>query len=375
MTGPHIKGWCPGALTPMMSGDGLVVRVRPFGGRITGAQAEGLARLAQDHGNGLIDVSSRANLQLRGVRDDSYGPLIDGLGALSLLDPTPQAEARRNILVTPFWQAGDETDTLSTALMQALSQTDAPDLPKKFGYAIDTGPMPVLQDAPADIRLERDAAGGLLIRADTAPEGLPVTQDTAIKAMLDLTTWFLAHRGADTRMAAKLHRDGALPQGHVTPSQQPSHTPAPGLTPQGALVGVAFGQMTALTLAALATYGALRITPWRMLLVENLKTMPAMDGLITDPQDPMLRMTACTGAPRCGQGHIDTRGLALAFVNHVPATGQLHISGCAKGCAHPKPAALTITGTATGLTLIRNGRAADTPLATGLTPDDIIKAI
>ena len=29
MSAPVIQGWCPGALRPMMSGDGLVVRVRP----------------------------------------------------------------------------------------------------------------------------------------------------------------------------------------------------------------------------------------------------------------------------------------------------------------------------------------------------------
>ena len=34
MSAAAIKGWCPGALRPMQSGDGLVVRVRPFGGRV-----------------------------------------------------------------------------------------------------------------------------------------------------------------------------------------------------------------------------------------------------------------------------------------------------------------------------------------------------
>ena len=31
----EIKGWCPGALRPMQSGDGLVVRIRPPTGRLT----------------------------------------------------------------------------------------------------------------------------------------------------------------------------------------------------------------------------------------------------------------------------------------------------------------------------------------------------
>ena len=35
----EIKGWCPSALRPMQSGDGLVVRVRPRGGRLSAEQA------------------------------------------------------------------------------------------------------------------------------------------------------------------------------------------------------------------------------------------------------------------------------------------------------------------------------------------------
>ena len=44
--GPIIQGWCPGALRPMASGDGLVVRVRAHGGRLSQAQARGIADLA-----------------------------------------------------------------------------------------------------------------------------------------------------------------------------------------------------------------------------------------------------------------------------------------------------------------------------------------
>ena len=33
-------------------------------------------------------------------------------------------------------------------------------------------------------------------------------------------------------------------------------------------------------------------------------------GLITDPDDPLLRVTACTGAPGCPQASVETRALA-----------------------------------------------------------------
>ncbi|MGY4427317.1 sulfite reductase beta subunit-like hemoprotein [Bradyrhizobium sp. JR6.1] len=52
MSAVAIKGWCPGALRPMQSGDGLVVRIRPRGGRLDAAQAAGIAELAARYGNG-----------------------------------------------------------------------------------------------------------------------------------------------------------------------------------------------------------------------------------------------------------------------------------------------------------------------------------
>ena len=155
MTG-SVKGWCPGALRPMETGDGLVVRVRPHGSRLTVVQAVALADLARDHGSGLIDLGTRAHLQLRGVRAASLPALHTALSTLGLLDPDAQAEARRNILTTPVWQ-GDETPQLVAALEAALAA--APPLPPKFGFAVDTGARAVLGEASADIRIERGQSG------------------------------------------------------------------------------------------------------------------------------------------------------------------------------------------------------------------------
>ena len=68
----------------MLSGDGLVVRIRPHGGRLNPEQVAGIAALSARHGNGLIDLSARANLQLRGVTDASYGALMADLRDLGV---------------------------------------------------------------------------------------------------------------------------------------------------------------------------------------------------------------------------------------------------------------------------------------------------
>lgn len=367
MSAPEIKGWCPGALRPMLSGDGWLLRIRPRTGRLSGVQATEIARLSRRHGNGLIDLSQRANLQLRGVREGEIEALVAGLDALGLIDDDVAAEARRNIIVSPFWRADDGTLTLAETLEAALASPDAPRLPKKFGFAIDCGARPVLCGISADIRLERNEAGALICRADGAGTGAIVTPEEAIPAMIALARWFSASGGTG-RMAGHLAAGAALPPRFIQApaNTQPEPAPAPGLLEAGALIGFAFGQMTTGTLAELAALGSLRVTPWRMLLVEGAAALPALPGLITDPADPLRRVIACAGAPGCAQAKAPVRELARELAPLVPANGLLHVSGCAKGCAHPKTAPITLVATGNGIALIRDGNAADLPTRTGL---------
>lgn len=378
MSAVAIKGWCPGALRPMQSGDGLVVRVRPYGGRLDAAQISGLAHLAERHGNGLIDVTSRANLQIRGVSDTSHRLLLDGLAQLALLDPDADTEARRNILVTPFWRDGDETQSLAAELEAALEESVLA-LPTKFGFAIDDGASRVLAGDSADVRIERDRTGGLLVRADGARLGHSVGRGEAVTAALALANWFVTSggaRGGRGRMATHLAAGGALPhalRGEVEPA--PIMAAArPDLYPQGAMVGVAFGQMPHATLNQFAGCGhALRMTPWRMVLSEGKRTMPSAAGLITEAYDPALRVIACSGAPRCREAHADTRALAAALAPNIGAAARLHVSGCAKGCAHSGAAAVTLVATGAGFDLVRGGSTRDEPVMRGLNRDDIVR--
>jgi len=337
---PTVKGWCPGALRPMESGDGLVMRVRAWGGRLSQHQARGLARVAARHGNGLIDLSARANLQLRGMRDHAL--VLDRLSALGLIDADPAAEARRNLLVTPFWQAGDGTQDLARALAMALRE-ELP-LPGKFGFALDTGPVPVLRGASADIRIERAPGGTLLLRPDGSALCAPVTPDIAVAAAMDLARWFLASGGeAQGRGRMRAHLAQGLPDGftHAAP-HAPEPLPVPGPATSGRLVALPFGQMRAATLAALADRAPLRLTPWRMVLLEGHDAPASLPGVIDAPDDPLLRVVACVGAPACPQGRAPVRDLARRLAPHVPAGRLLHVSGCAKRCAHPAPADITL---------------------------------
>lgn len=362
LQGPVIQGWCPGALRPMLSGDGLVVRLRVPMGRLLPEQAAAVAELAARHGSGVLDLSARANLQLRGVTEAGHAPLIAGLRGLGLIDADVAAETRRNVMVQPFWQPGDASAQVAADLQARLAAPDAPDLPGKFGFAVDCGARRVLDAAACDIRIERQG-DTLLLRPDGSARARAVTVANAATAALDLARWFLAAGGVQAgrgRMVALLAR-GALPPGFDVPTRPAPFTACPGPAPGGLLAGFAFGQLSADLLAALARLGPLRLTPWRMLLIEGLAEAPPLPGLIADPADPLLRVVACTGAPGCLQGHQPTRDLARALAPH--ATGLLHISGCAKGCAHPGPAPVTLTATSTGFALIHHGTAASPALS------------
>ncbi|MBR7508364.1 precorrin-3B synthase, partial [Mycobacterium tuberculosis] len=82
----------------------------------------------------------------------------------------------------------------------------------------------------------------------------------------------------------------------------------------------------------------------------------AAAGLILDPADPRRAVVACTGAPACASAAQPARADAAALAGlaaRLPGTGiRLHVSGCAKGCARPAAAAVTLVGREDGYDLV-----------------------
>lgn len=360
------KGWCPGAHRPMPSGDGLILRVRPRLARLTAAQALGLCAAAARHGSGIVELTSRANIQIRGVREAAFPPLLEALDALGLLDADAGAEARRNVVVAPLWRDGDATARIAADLLAGLG--DLPPLPAKFGFAVDAGAGPMLAAVGADVRVERGASGGLIVRADGAALGRPVTEAGAGEAALALARWFAGNGGM---AAGRMARLGG-PQG-CEPPAAPLAAVVPGQTPLGPALGGPFGQVEAGALAA-AVRGsgaaAVRVTPWRSVVLEGGAPVAAPPGLIDRADAALLAVDACAGAPFCAAATVETRGLALALAGRV--AGRLHVSGCAKGCARALPADFVLVGRGGRYDLVLGGRAGDAPVATGLTAEAVL---
>ncbi|CAN7567434.1 precorrin-3B synthase [Acidovorax sp. LjRoot194] len=411
---PHIQGWCPGAWQPMASGDGLVVRVRPPLGWLTLHQALRLSRLAQVHGAGTLELSSRANVQLRGVPPERHAALLRSLAACGLLDADARSERLRNVVVDPLHRPGDGVQALALALHQALAQSPELDaLPAKFGWSIDGGYSTWLHGVSADIRLLRAPGPGTTAWC-VQPDGLrwalaANNQQDAVAAGLALARWFaqrcvrqkaLGQRPGRMAACAKelesaLHHPAdenstatsstslewltSLPAGVAwvpadgVVSAQASEPPLEGdalpcLVPGvGTLVAAPLGRVPAQAWAEMVCAArrsgvtGLRITPWRMVLLESgsdavgggrqgcdaAAGLPSSPHWITHPDDPRLRVSACTGAPGCPQAHAPTQALALTCAPHVPPGAHLHVSGCAKGCARQAPATVALRAEAT----------------------------
>lgn len=371
MSAPEVKGWCPGAHRPMRSEDGLVVRVRPRLMRLDRDQILGLCDLAQTFGAGGIDLTNRANLQIRGVTDAGHEQVLKRLALLDLLDVDPQVETRRNVISHPFWQPGDATARLTSALFDTLP--DLPELPAKVGFAVDLGPAPVLQTASADFRFEHSASG-LILRADGATHGRPVTLETAMDALHEMVAWFNARRTADLRRMSTVLKVHDLPRDWSTIAPlSAAPRPVPGQQTGGIVLGAEFGRINATDLARLVRTSqatGIRLTPWRLLLLETENTVDVTGtGFIDSPDDPRLRIHACAGAPLCPQASVATEDLARRLAGQIP--GVLHVSGCAKACALPRASDVALVGRDGAFDLVLNGAPWNDPVHSGLSPDRI----
>lgn len=163
--------------------------------------------------------------------------------------------------------------------------------------------------------------------------------------------------------AVRMSSIGLLPLRHAT----------------GLSLALPFGSVPASQLIDLAraaeALGAteFRPAPQRTLIVLGLSQTACLTlqdraktlGFITDPLDPRRFIAACPGTPACASGLLHTRDIASQLADEAAdlfdGSFELHVSGCAKGCAHPASAALTFVGGEKGAGLVVHGTAKDLP--------------
>ncbi len=464
------RGACPALSAPMQTGDGLLVRISPLAGELAPNTLIGLCESAARHGNGIVEVTARGSIQIRGLTPESACLLAEEVDTLGIavrigvpVDTSPLAGMDPEEVADPT--------PLAAAIRTAIEQAGlTPRLGPKVSVVVDGRGQIGLGAIMGDVRLvavdsnqwslslagdekaatfvgefdEDDACAATLdiLHAITAlgregrardldPEvtraaliGLETSRSFAPPSVLPDISPSRGEISRYRRPTQSLQEDRVAE--HSEPAQAPRLPISPlegemsGRTEGGAkelaaanatavktdstsersaptdsfpigilpltssriALGIAlpFGSVDASTLIAFChaatTAGAtgIRPAPGRTLLVMGLDRASAAAltatasslGLVTSPTDPRIRIAACPGAPACASGLIAARDVAsdiADLVNSFDSTLSLHVSGCAKGCAHPGPATLTIVGDEKGAAFVVGGTAKGLPAA------------
>lgn len=403
------RGTCPGVSEPMLTGDGLLARLMPW----APIPLEALVTLcdaSQTHGNGIMEVTQRGSLQVRGLSSASAPAFAQTVAALGL-----GAEDGPPILTSPLLglDAQERVDlrALVTALRKELTNhADIASIGPKVSVLIDGGGALHLDNVPADLRLQVSTASRfyLSIAGDAAASTRLgwVEPHQTIPAIVQVLAG-IASRGSHARARdfansadlrtlraslATLLTDEPLPP-TPSPSLQSSADPIGthrlknGQVARGVALAFGFTEAHRLKRFALAAVrcGAtsIRPAPGRALLVielsggaaEELAAAAMAEGFVVQPDDERRHVVACAGAPACGSAALATRRLAPDIAKAagvlLDGTITIHLSGCAKGCAHPAAAALTLVGPDR---IVVQGLAGDTPHGR-ISPQDFIAGL
>ncbi|WP_241024040.1 precorrin-3B synthase [Paraburkholderia sp. Ac-20340] len=392
---------CPGLVRVVATHDGGLCRVRLPGGLLTAAQAEAIAQAALAHASGTLELTNRANLQVRGIRAGSEAALSEALVAGGL-GPSASASADlctadelRNLMLAPLAGLDPaallDTTTLAAPIVAMLqNEPRFAALSPKFALLIDGGEALAALDHPHDIWLAATAhEGGARFMfglagcpGDGAFGSIAAAQATPlIRALLHA---FLDLAGpGQLRMREVVAAHGlqaVLKQALRHASIDIANETASGWQRSKVDTGLRLGahrlndrtgyvgcqpplaRLDAATLRGLAALaqthgdGTLRITPWQGAILPHVANdaMPAVIaalhalGLITDAAHPLARTIACTGSTGCAKSRADTKADALLLAAHLPPKIHVHLSGCERSCAAAHRAPFTLLAVAPG---------------------------
>ena len=390
------RGICPGLSQPMATGDGLLVRLTPTGTTMPCEAFAALCTAARNCGNGVIEITSRGSIQIRGLTEDSvkrFAAAVAGIDVAFFEGPPVLSDPLAGLDPQETVDAGAVAADLRRAIATA---SFAAHIGPKVSIAIDGGGALHLDAVAADVRMRAQAKSACLHvavggDAEIATPIGAVAAEHAVEAAMRMLR-VIAAGGPAVRARDTVATNGAaafcrvitdvlvdLPPPPRRPAAEPlgRHALRDGRLAIG--LGLAFGHAHATALEELtraaAELGAtgLRTAPGRALLVlgvtadgaRRLADIAQRLGFIVRADDPRRRIVACAGAPICAAGEISTRSLAPSLANAAiaaPDAPMVHLSGCAKGCACPRAAPLTVVGIEGRCGVVVNGSARDEPL-------------
>ncbi len=393
---------CPSLLHIVSALDGGICRIKLPCGQLTATQAEAVATASARYASGIIEITNRANLQIRGIQPAHADALVAALLDAGLGSATPGADDVRNVMVSP--SAGIDsaglldTTPLATQIL-ALLQTQAHlhALSPKFSISLDGGEALAMLEHPHDLwfsampttdkkshvsfvfGLAGSPAQSVALAAVSA-EHVVALVDAVLNTFLDLATSGQARmrqllqtvpiqtflKQVQSRLPFALSSDvsgwsrrSLPPHAHIgIHAQRDASHYYVGAVPS-------LGRINTTQLRALAQFATrfgnsiIRLTPWQSVLLPNITQASAeivlrklkQKKFSTTVAESMAHLIACTGSRGCSKGLADTKADAVQLA-HVLQEKRLnpvvHLSGCQRSCAAAFVAPLTLLARSDG---------------------------
>lgn len=399
---------CPGLFYATPATDGILSRVRIPGGIISSQQCRAIADIAEQHGGGYIDVTNRANLQVREIRTGINTEVLKYLQKMRLGSDNTVVDQIRNIMTSPT--AGiDPQELIDTrpfvqgwddyiAAHPALSGLSA-----KFSVCFDGGGIIQVCDRLNDI-----AFAAVLLNDNVyfrlylsvgekgqppSDTGILLPPEDCLPVLAALADVYLAYSHTTSKRRLRLRellntlgcenylqkveqrlpfsllyseiRKDLLPQ--QAKEEKYQHIGIHPQRQQGLFyIGVVLPlgrlesrQMRGLAdLAAKYGSGTLRLTPWQNLLLTDIPQQWVADvqseiaflGLDSSVSNIKGGLVACSGKKGCAASATDTKSHALALTEYLKTRVTLdypvniHFTGCEKSCAQHGKSDITLLG-------------------------------
>jgi precorrin-3B synthase len=389
--------FCPGILHAVPAKDGLLIRIRMPGGVLIPQQLEIIAELSDAYADGQIEITSRANLQLRGIKAEDLSQLVQGFESAGCL-PSRQHDRVRNIVTSPFAGLAPDEILDSRSFVRELddrliADTILANLLPKFNFAIDGGGTWFSRDGD-DLALRAVMVNGVPLfhlAIGGALSGFGVGTERALDCLLEAARMCLQiskKLGVPARGRNIVSRPEALTPLLNGLSRFLVHCPEPtsnnsGDTPTGiystkrvgfvsVVPSVPLGRLTCQQARGLASIakewgGDLRLAPWRGILLSSIPDDSV--GLVSaklkavnlslDGKDGYQGVSACAGSDCCDASLANVRRDAVILAAHLsgrePKPGwTVNISGCEKQCAMRTEATAKLVATPNGYNLMIN---------------------
>ena len=352
---------------------GMMCRLRVPGGILKGWQAQAIAAAAEAYGGGYVDVTTRANLQIREIPGRHMAALLTDLHEAGIVPRGSGADNIRNVTGNPtcgidpqeFYDVLPLCREVHHAILHDRSLYG---LPRKFNIAFDGGNSIASLEDTNDIGFKavkveagkeaepgvyfRMALGGITGHGDLARDtGVLLKPEECLPVARAIVSVFLEHGDRGNRKKARLkyvldawgfakflaevekklpfalRKFPAADCRTARPVDKGAHLgihpqKQPGLCYIG--VDVPVGRLSCAQLRGLAQLasrfgsGVLRLTVWQNLLIsdipeksldEALQALGAL-GLTHEPDPIAAGLVACTGSEGCKFGLAPTKATA-----------------------------------------------------------------